>query len=318
MTNIANATAEAIKKAAEMLANAELVAFPTETVYGLGADATSDTAVAKIYTAKGRPSFNPLICHFSDIQQVEKAVDLSWLARELATAFWPGPLTLVLPRKEGSAISQRCSPGLATLAVRIPSHPVARQLLEVFGKPIAAPSANRSGKISPTTAQAVWEELGEKVPMILDGGTAQVGLESTVISLVGPHPVLLRPGFIDRAKLDAITGPLQAVPKADKLLSPGLLQSHYAPSCPVRLHAENVAADEALLAFGGKPLTGARKTLNLSASGNLEEAAANLYSYLRALDTPGIKAIAVMPIPTNGIGEAINDRLRRAAASKEQ
>ncbi len=304
-----------IERAAGLLRAGELVAFPTETVYGLGADATDDRAVAAIYAAKGRPRFNPLIVHVCDLAALEGEVVWSPLARELAARFWPGPLTLVLPRRRESRVSLLCSAGLDSLAVRLPGHPLARTLLEAVGRPLAAPSANRSGRVSPTTAEHVRLELGRRVAWILDGGPCRVGLESTVLDLSQESPRLLRAGGLPRTEIEPLTGPLSQAGDEAAPRSPGQLSSHYAPGLPLRLNAEAVAADEALLAFG-PALAGAAVTENLSEGRDLVEAAARLFAALRRLDRPGLKAIAVMPIPEQGLGEAINDRLRRATAPR--
>jgi L-threonylcarbamoyladenylate synthase len=306
-----------IAQAAKLIRSGELVAFPTETVYGLGADATNERAVAKIFEAKGRPHFNPLISHVVDADQARRFVRWNATADKLATKFWPGPLTLVLPHSEGSPIALLTTAGLDTVAIRAPAHPVARELIAAADVPIAAPSANRSGAVSPTRAEHVAESLGDRVSMILDGGPCAVGVESTVLDLTGDRPTLLRPGGATREGIEAVIGPIalsDAVPTGDSARkSPGQLASHYAPSRPVRLEATSVGGDEGLLAFG-TPLPGARAILNLSPAGDLTEAAANLFAQLRALDRPDIARIAVMPIPQAGLGLAINDRLRRAAA----
>jgi L-threonylcarbamoyladenylate synthase len=309
LTKIASADSGAIAHAARLLREGALVAFPTETVYGLGADATNGKAVAAIFAAKGRPRFNPLIVHVEDLAAAERHTAFSAEARRLAHAFWPGALTLVLPRRD-TALSDLVSGGLSTVALRVPAHPTARALLKQAGRPIAAPSANVSGKVSATTALHVAETLDDKVDFILDGGPAPLGLESTVIGFDGEAPVLLRPGAIARESIEYLVGPLK---KAGRTIrSPGQLESHYAPSASLRLNVENARPGEALLAFG--PV--AHATLNLSLSGDLKEAAANLFAMLRELDKSA-KAIAVTPIPEHGLGEAINDRLRRAAAAKD-
>jgi L-threonylcarbamoyladenylate synthase len=295
-----------------------LVAIPTETVYGLGADATNGEAVARIYQVKSRPQFNPLIIHVADMRAACRYVEWNDAAELLAEAFWPGPLTLVLKRRARSRISELVSAGGETLAVRVPAHPVALQLLQAFNGAIAAPSANRSGRVSPTTAQHVRDELGDDVPLIIDGGACGVGLESTVVDIAGDAPLILRPGSITREMIREVLGQDIALASilaaGTALASPGMLESHYAPSIPVRLNATHADADEALLAFGPVVPQGVAKTLNLSARGDLIEAAANLFSHLRALDDVRYTRIAVMPIPMEGIGEAINDRLKRAAA----
>jgi len=307
-----------IETAARLIREGELVAFPTETVYGLGGDATNERAVAKIFEAKGRPQFNPLISHVPGSAEAKRLVQWNDTADKLASRFWPGPLTLVLRRAAGSPIALLATAGLDTVAIRAPAHPLAQELIGAAGVPIAAPSANRSGAISPTRAEHVAESLGAKVAMILDGGPCTIGIESTVLDLTSERPTLLRPGGATREAIEAVVGPIavsEALPAGDAARkSPGQLQSHYAPARPVRLEAAAVAADEGLLAFGPRPLAGARRTLNLSVAGDLGEAAANLFAHLRALDRPDIGRIAVMPVPHTGLGLAINDRLRRAAA----
>jgi L-threonylcarbamoyladenylate synthase len=305
-----------IEQAAAALRAGRLVAFPTETVYGLGAVATNDRAVAAIFAAKGRPRFNPLIVHVTDAAAARAITRWNEVAERLAARFWPGALTLVLPRSEGCPLSLLVSAGGDTVAVRAPAHPVAHALLAATVLPVAAPSANPSGAVSATTADHVAAELGDRIEIILDGGPCPIGLESTVLDGTRTPPRLLRPGAITREALEAVLGPLAEPPPAgsDPLRSPGQLTSHYAPGCPLRLDATTVAADEALLAFGPQPLPGAARTLNLSPRGDLAEAAANLFAMLRALDRPEVRAIAVMPVPDEGLGEAICDRLRRAAA----
>jgi len=305
----------AIADAASILNAGGLVAFPTETVYGLGADAGNDRAVASIFAAKGRPAFNPLIVHVPGIAEAETLVDVTPLARKLARAFWPGALTLVLPRKKDARLSLLVSAGLDTVAVRAPSNPLARALLAAADCPIAAPSANRSGSVSPTTAAHVAESLDGAVDLILDGGATPLGIESTVVGFDAGKPVLLRPGAVPREAIQAVAGPLRA-PGSD-ISSPGQLASHYAPDLALRLEAHDVAGDEALLAFGHDAPKGGLAVLNLSEQGDLTEAAANLFAMLRALDKSGARRIAVMPIPAHGLGEAINDRLQRAAAPRD-
>lgn len=308
----------ALAEAAEILRAGGLVAFPTETVYGLGADATSDAAVAALYAAKQRPAHNPLIVHVAGRAAVEPLARLDGRAERLAARFWPGPLTLVLPRRADAPLSRHATAGLATVAVRVPAHPVALALLEAVRLPIVAPSANRSGRVSATTARDVAVDLGEVIDLVLDAGPCPVGVESTVVDLSEPdRPVLLRPGGVPRAALEEALGPL-AEPSADeeRPRSPGRLASHYAPSLPVRLDALEVEPDEALLAFGDRVPRGAFATFNLSPSGDLAEAARRLYALLRAADRSGAKRIAVVPIPAEGLGEAIRDRLRRAAAPR--
>jgi L-threonylcarbamoyladenylate synthase len=314
-TQFRPADAAAIADAAIVLRRGDLVAFPTETVYGLGADATNGNAVASVFAAKGRPQFNPLIIHVKDMAQAETLVHFSPAAMKLAKLFWPGALTLVLPRRAGSPVSLLASAGLETIALRMPAHPVAQQLLEAAGVPIAAPSANLSGRISATAASHVADELSGKVTLVLDGGPTPLGIESTVVGFDGDIPVLLRPGAIARDAIEAVVGALHK-PGGGKIASPGQLESHYAPRARLRLDAKNVEPGEALLAFGPKVPSGALQVLNLSAGGDLREAAANLFAMLRTLDSSGAGAIAVMPIPHAGLGEAINDRLRRAAAPR--
>ncbi len=304
-----------VDKAVTLWRAGELVAFPTETVYGLGADATNATAVASIYTCKQRPRFNPLIVHVADRAMAMRYGAWNDQAEKLAQAFWPGALTLVLKRTPDCPIADLVFAGGDTIALRMPHHAMAQQLLQAFDGGIAAPSANRSGRISPTTAAHVVAELGDAVPLIIDGGACEVGLESTVVDVSGDSPALLRPGSITRAMIEMILPLTSHHPlPTTHLMSPGQLEKHYAPNLPLRLNATSVASHEALLAFGAAPLIGAARTINLSASGDLVEAAANLFASLRALDHPRYTAIAVMPIPHEGLGEAINDRLRRAAA----
>lgn len=317
MARVLAPTAAAIAEAATALRRGRLVAFPTETVYGLGGVATNDAAVAAIYRAKARPSHNPLILHVADLAGAKAVAVFDARAEALAAAFWPGPLTLVLPRAPGSPVSPLATAGLATVAVRVPAHPVAQALLEATLLPVAAPSANPSGRVSPTTAEHVAADLGEAVELVLDAGPCPVGVESTVVDLSGPEPRLLRPGGLDRRELErALGGPLGAAAPSAAPRSPGQLASHYAPRLPVRLEAEEVAEGEALLAFGPKVPSGGVKVLNLSPTGDLAEAARNLFAMLRELDRSGARGIAVMPIPGEGLGEAIRDRLRRGAAPR--
>jgi len=299
----------AIADAASLLHEGGLVAFPTETVYGLGADARNGRAVARIFEAKGRPSFNPLIVHVRDRAEAERYAVFNDTATQLAATFWPGALTLVLPRRPDCRLSELVSAGLDTVALRVPSHPLAAKLIAQSGAPIAAPSANASGKITATTAQHVARSLGDKVDLILDGGATLMGLESTVIGFDGGKPVLLRTGAIAREAIEKIVGPLDA-PSA-RIQSPGQLASHYAPRGSVRLNARDAQAGETLLGFGSNA---PKDAMNLSVSGDLREAAANLFAMLHALNDKD--AIAVMPIPETGLGEAINDRLKRAAAPR--
>jgi L-threonylcarbamoyladenylate synthase len=306
------ADSAAISAAAALIRAGRLVAFPTETVYGLGGDATNGRAVAAIFVAKGRPHFNPLIVHVKNVEQAIGFAVFSPLAEDLAQAFWPGPLTLVLPRRDECRLSLLVSAGLDTVALRAPSHPVAARLIEEAGVPLAAPSANPSGRISATLAAHVEEGFRGKLDMILDGGPTKIGIESTVIGFENGRPVLLRSGAVPREAIEAIAGPLASVTSA-AVTSPGRLVSHYAPRARLRLNALEAAPDEALLAFGPN-VPGASRVLNLSPNGDLGEAAANLFAMLRTLDAEG-EAIAVMPIPSGGLGEAINDRLMHAAAS---
>ena len=311
-SQILDASPAAIEKAAKLLRDGGLVAFPTETVYGLGADARNDQAIAAIFEAKNRPSFNPLIVHVADFDRAAELVEFNTEAEKLADAFWPGALTLVLPRRADCGISLLVSAGLETLAVRVPNHPIAQDLMQASGCPIAAPSANRSESISPTTALHVAQSLGDAAPLILDGGPCQVGLESTVIDLSGQRPVLLRPGGVTIEDIEWTIGPLDIPAGDEKPKSPGMMNRHYAPTLPLRLNVMSPEPDEAFLAFG--PLNG-KCTANLSQDGNLTEAAANLFSMLRRLDTSDFTGIAVMPVPETGLGRAINDRLRRATAT---
>ncbi len=316
-TRLLPAGAAAIDAAARTLRAGGLVAFPTETVYGLGADAGSGEAVARLYAAKGRPSFNPLIAHVADLEAARKLADFNADAERLAGAFWPGPLTLVLPRTATCPVSELATAGLDSIAVRIPDHAVSLEILRAFGGPIVAPSANKSGHVSPTTAQHVDADLDGCVDLIVDGGPTSVGVESTIVACL-TEPALLRPGGLSRVEIEAVLGrPLaQTVDiSTGAPLAPGLLESHYAPHAGVRLNATRVERNEALLAFGDA-LPGAAVTLNLSASRNLVEAAANLFAYIRRLDALAPSGIAVMPIPSEGLGEAINDRLIRAAAPR--
>lgn len=311
------ADAEGIALSARALRGGALVSFPTETVYGLGADATNDVAVAEIFAAKGRPQFNPLIVHAADLAQARTLGEFSEAALELADAFWPGPLTIVVPRKPNCAASLLVSAGLDTIALRVPAHPIAQALIAGAQCPIAAPSANVSGQVSPTLASHVATGLGDKVSVILDGGPCSVGIESTIVGFRGGRACMLRPGGITRAALEEVAGTLdEATVNADRPTSPGQLATHYAPTAQVRLNAKQVGGHEALLAFGETVPQGAEETLNLSPTADLTEAAANLFAFLRRLDHPGITSIAVMPIPRDGLGEAINDRLERAAAPR--
>jgi L-threonylcarbamoyladenylate synthase len=317
-TRVLQADRDAIAAAARILADGGLIAFPTETVYGIGADATNGEAVARLYAAKGRPRFNPLIAHVSDLQAALRLARFSKDATLLAGLFWPGPLTLVLPKAEGCPVSELATAGLDSIALRVPAHPVAHDLLKVFGEPVVAPSANQSGRVSPTTAQHVLADLDGRVDLILDGGPTNVGIESTIVSCL-EMPTLLRPGGLPREDVERVLGhallDLEQPIADDAPLAPGMLASHYAPRASLRLNAREVRAGEALLAFG-PDAPNATHARNLSPSSDLVEAAANLFSHLRALDVFGTRAIAVMPIPHEGLGEAINDRLARAAAPR--
>ncbi|MBW6401107.1 threonylcarbamoyl-AMP synthase [Roseomonas sp. HJA6] len=316
---------EAIDRAAALLRAGELVAFPTETVYGLGADAWNGRAVAAVFEAKGRPHFNPLICHFPDAAAAFTEVIPDDRAHALAEAFWPGPLTLVLPRRPACRIDLLAGAGLDTLAVRVPAHPVTLSLLRAVARPVVGPSANRSGQVSPTTADHVLHGLSGRIAAVLDGGPCTVGVESTVLDLAAGGAALLRPGGVPAEDIEAVIGPvarpipLSAVQASRSLRSPGMMLSHYAPSLPVRLGAEAVSADEALLAFG-PPLPGAGAVFQMSETRDAREAAAQLFAGLRRLDAEGqrlgLARIAVMPVPTDGLGAAINDRLERAAAPR--
>jgi L-threonylcarbamoyladenylate synthase len=304
-----DARASTVADALRALRGGELVLMPTETVYGLAADAADARAVAKVFAAKARPAFNPLIAHVADLAAARRIAGFDGRAERLAQAFWPGPLTLVLPVGDPQAVCDLARAGLGTVAVRAPAHPLARELLTAFGGPLVAPSANRSGRPSPTTFADAVEETGPFAAAALDGGPCAVGLESTVVAILD-QPRLLRPGAVTRAAIEAVVGPLGEA-ETDARRSPGRLARHYAPDAPMRLEAEAPAPGEAYLAFGAAPV--GAQVWNLSPSGDLAEAAANLFAYLRAADRSGAVGIAVAPIPDDGLGEAINDRLRRAA-----
>ncbi len=319
MTILAPADPASIVRGAEILREGGLVAFPTETVYGLGADATSAWAVARIYDAKGRPSFNPLIAHVAEIATAQREALLPEAAIRLAAAFWPGPLTIVAPAAPGGSVCELARAGLPSVALRIPDHPVALALISALGKPVAAPSANRSGHVSPVTAAHVAEDLSGRVEMILDGGRATAGLESTIVSFCDASPVLLRPGAIAREKIEKVLGAKLSAPARAEVMAPGMTASHYAPNARLRLEAHELQEGEAALDFGARLAALAapgRIVLDLSPKGDLVEAAANLFAYLRQLDARGAARIAVAHIPERGLGEAINDRLRRAAAPR--
>ena len=314
----------AIADAAQCLADGGLVAFPTETVYGLGADATNGAAVARLYAAKGRPSFNPLIAHVFDLAAAKRLAVFDTAAEKLASAFWPGPLTLVLKKRAGCPVADLATAGLDSIAVRVPQHPVALGILGRLGRPIVAPSANRSGHVSPTMAQHVMDDLGGQIDFILDDGPAAVGVESTIIGCL-ERPVLLRPGGLPREEIEAVLeaaldDPPVSAFDSEMPLAPGMLESHYAPRARLRLDAVQVNPGEALLAFGSRLPPGTQDAaivLNLSPAGDLVEAATNLFSDLRTLDQADVATIAVMSVPQEGLGEAINDRLSRAAAPRE-
>lgn len=313
--NINSPSEEVIKKACDALLAGKLVSFPTETVYGLGADATNDKAVAGIFEAKGRPSFNPLIVHVPSLEIAETLVEFDELARKVAEKFWPGPLTLVLPRKKECPISELASAGLPTLAIRVPANQLARDLLTSSNLPVAAPSANPSGQLSPTMAEHVAKGLGDKVTVILDGGACGVGLESTVAAVHDGRITILRPGAITEADFSGLTAnPVAQATEESDIVSPGMLLSHYAPSCPVRLNATSVNKGETFVGFG--PGFNDIEESNLSPSSDLREAAANLFKTLHRLDEENAQSIAIAPIPETGLGIAINDRLKRAAAPR--
>jgi L-threonylcarbamoyladenylate synthase len=303
-----------ISKAAQVLRDGQLVAFPTETVYGLGANAIDDMAIAKVYATKNRPSFNPLIVHVATIEQAFALGDFDESSQLLARHFWPGSLTLVVQRKAACQVPLLASAGLSTIALRVPSHPVALELLRAFGGPVVAPSANPSGRISPTTAQHVKDGLGDKVDFILDGGSCQVGVESTVVRVMDDGPYLLRAGGIARGEIERVLERQLMTPTRfdEALHSPGQLESHYAPRATLRLDAAFPDAGEIYVGFGAY----SHGPFSLSANGDLVEAAANLFRILHDVDALQPQRIAVAPIPTTGLGEAINDRLRRAAAPR--
>jgi L-threonylcarbamoyladenylate synthase len=322
-TPILPAGEAAVATAVHCFRQGGLVAFPTETVYGLGADATNAAAIARLYQAKGRPAFNPLIAHVGNLEAAMRLARFDATAIALAGAFWPGPLTLVLPKTADCPVADLATAGLDTIAIRVPAHAVARRILGAFGGPVVAPSANLSGHVSPTTALHVQSDLAGRIDLIVDGGAVEVGVESSIVGCFDP-PMLLRPGGVPRGEIErALGGALLQPPDHDdtrRPRAPGMLASHYAPRARVRLNAADIRAGEALLAFGPATLRGvdgATSVLNLSARGDLTEAAANLFGYLRALDASGARTIAVMPVPLHGLGEAINDRLRRAAVERD-
>ncbi|WP_173931030.1 L-threonylcarbamoyladenylate synthase [Chelativorans sp. Marseille-P2723] len=308
----------ALEAACRLLEAGELVAIPTETVYGLAADATNGDAVARIFEVKGRPRFNPLIAHVADRKMAERIAIFSPLAARLADSFWPGPLTLVLPQGEGSSVHPLVTAGLDTVAVRCPKG-FGRALTAQLGRPVAAPSANLSGRITPTTAEAVNASIGERIRLVVDGGPALVGVESTIVKVAGDSLVLLRPGGVASSEVEKVAG-LALQREVKGVEAPGMLSSHYAPDAQMRLDIDTVEDGEALLAFGPNRAGNAQKAvmmLNLSPKGDLREAAANLFSYLSTLDATGATTIAVEPVPRQGLGEAINDRLSRAAAPRD-
>ncbi|WMT91308.1 L-threonylcarbamoyladenylate synthase [Pelagibacterium sp. H642] len=306
---------QTVQEAAALLRAGELCAFATETVYGLGADATNSDAVLKIYETKGRPRFNPLICHCADLEMAERYAVFSPLAREIAEIFWPGPLTLVLPVKPGGGLSDLVTAGLDTVGLRVPAHPMARDLIAGLGRPVAGPSANPSGKLSPTTAEHVRAAFGSAVP-VLDGGPCYSGVESTILAVEGDRVTQLRAGAMPRENIEAALGrPVAQASHDAAITAPGMLKSHYAPGAALRLDANAPSPGEAYLAFGEAPAHDG-PLLNLSPEGDLREAARNLFAFLARLDASGAKTIAVAPIPHSGLGEAINDRLERAAAPR--
>ncbi|RCS23408.1 threonylcarbamoyl-AMP synthase [Phyllobacterium salinisoli] len=319
MADITGIDGEAIVRAARLLGEGGLVAIPTETVYGLAADATNGLGVARIFEAKGRPRFNPLICHVSSIAMAERFVDIDPVSRRLIDAFWPGPLTLVLPLKQNATVHPLVTAGLSTLALRMPRG-VAAEVIAMLDSPLAAPSANTSGRISATTAQAVADDLGAKVDLILDGGLCPVGLESTIIKVEGDTISLLRPGGLAAEEIEALMGKaLKRMDQRAAIEAPGMLASHYAPGAAMRLDVREIHPGEALLAFGPSRARGAENAahhLNLSETGDLREAAVHLFDYMKRLDATDAALIAVEPIPHEGLGEAINDRLARAAAPR--
>ncbi len=317
-TRVLKTDSAAIAAAAACLRRGGLVAFPTETVYGLGADAGNGEAIARLYAAKGRPAFNPLIAHVADAEAAHRLAHFDAAAEALAAAFWPGPLTLVLPKRAGGGGADLALAGLDSVAVRVPSHPVAAALLKAFNGPVVAPSANRSGHVSPTSAAHVMADLRGRIDLVIDGGSSAVGIESTIVACLGAA-TLLRPGGLARGTIERVLGLTLAVPLiADEApLAPGMLASHYAPKAKLRLNAQAPRDGEALLAFGPAP-SFSGTMFNLSPRGDLIEAAANLFSHLRALDASGARTIAVMSVPHHGLGEAINDRLNRAAAPRKE
>jgi L-threonylcarbamoyladenylate synthase len=320
--DIAHDPTSALSRACQVLADGEPVAMPTETVYGLAADATNPDAIARIYEVKGRPRFNPLIAHMSGLAMAERYAGFDPISRALAEAFWPGPLTLVLPLIEDSAIHPLCTAGLDTVGVRVPMG-FAGELIEAFGKPLAAPSANTSGKVSPTSAEHVAADLGDRIALILDGGSSGVGVESTIIKVEGETVRLLRPGGLAVEDIEARIGRsvIRQETAGAAIEAPGMLASHYAPAAAVRLNAQQVGAGEVLINFGGQRVAGAERAaalFDLSAAGSLREAAANLFAIMKKADLVASRGIAFAPIPGQGLGEAINDRIARAAAPRPE
>lgn len=306
-------TLATINEACTLWQQGDVVAIPTETVYGLAADAEQDMAVAKIFSIKGRPRFNPLILHVSSLEQLEMYAHITPLLIKAAAVFWPGPLTFVLKRRAAAALSYLVTAGLDTIAVRLPRHPVAQDLIKAYGKPLAAPSANKSNSISPTSAMDVEVSLGNQLPLIIDGGQTTVGLESTIVDLTTDVPTILRPGGVTSEALRDVLGDINFVSVGGAIKAPGMLKRHYAPSIPMRLNAREKRLGEVMLGFGQMGCD-----LNLSEQGNLQEAAANLFRMMRLLDNPRYRGIAVAPIPSYGLGVAINDRLSRAATCGEE
>ncbi|AGF74234.1 translation factor, Sua5/YciO/YrdC family [Bartonella australis AUST/NH1] len=308
-----------IREAIAILKKGRLVALPTETVYGLAGDATNGKAVASIFSLKKRPQFNPLIVHVNGVIMAERYVEIDLLSRRLMEAFWPGPLTLVLPLKVNHNIHPLTTAGLNTLAVRFPSGGFA-EVIRYFDRPLAAPSANQSGRLSPTSAESVLSSLGSLVPLIIDGGVSSIGIESTIIKVCNESAYLLRPGGVATEEIEEVMGgPLRRLDQQTAIEAPGMLKSHYAPNASVRLNVRRVESHEALLAFGPERVAGAENAvavLNLSENGELKEAASRLFQYMKQLDSLKVKCIAVEPIPFCGLGEAINDRLTRAAAPR--
>jgi L-threonylcarbamoyladenylate synthase len=318
--DIARHRERALARGCAVLSDGEPVAMPTETVYGLAADATNPDAIARIYEVKGRPRFNPLIAHMSDLSMAERFAVFDPLSRRLAETFWPGPLTLVLPLAPGSGIHPLCTAGLDTVGVRVPKG-FAGDLIAAFGRPLAAPSANTSGRVSPTSAAHVDADLGDRIELILDGGSSGIGVESTIVKVEGDTVRLLRPGGLAVEDIEALIGrPVIRPSTAGATIeAPGMLASHYAPAAPVRMEARDVAPNEILIDFGGQKITGAERAVarfDLSPEGSLREAAANLFAIMKQADTIPARCIAFAPIPRHDLGEAINDRIARAAAPR--